>query len=129
MAVTMMDTTAAAASRRRGGKRRGREGWVRLLAGHRASGLTVPQYCAREGVSTASFYRWRSLIGEVHDADSTGERVPAPGRSWSPGTAFLDLGPVAAIGPATDDARIRAEGGLTVRLDLGDGLVLTLSRR
>ena len=76
--------------------------------------------------STASFYRWRSLIGEVHDADSTGERVPAPGRFWSPGTAFLDLGPVAASGPATDDAPIRPEGGLTVRLDLGDGLVLTL---
>ncbi len=122
--MTMTDTTAAA-SRRRSGKRRGREGWVRLVAGHRASGLTVSQYCEREGVSTASFYRWRSLIGDAPDADSTSERA---GWSCSPGTAFLDLGPVAAIGPAADDARIRPEGALTVRLDLGDGLVLTLSR-
>ena len=126
--MTMMDTTATAASRRRVGKRHGREGWARLVAGHRASGLTVPQYCEREGVSTASFYRWRSLIGDVRDAGSASERAPAPGRSCSPGAAFLDLGAVAAIDSAPNDARLQPEGGLTVRLDLGDGLVLTLSR-
>lgn len=123
----MTDTTVTMATekRRRGGKRRGREGWARLVGGHEASGLTVPQYCEREGVSTASFYRWRTLIGEGRDGDST---IDGAGYRELSGTGFLDLGAMAAIGPVSDAARPSPEAALTVRLDLGAGVVLTLSR-
>ena len=33
------------------------------------SGLAVTRFCAREGVSTASFYNWRKRLGDKDDVD------------------------------------------------------------
>jgi len=43
--------------------RRGREGWRAPLAGFEGSGLSAEAFCRREGISSASFYRWRSVLG------------------------------------------------------------------
>ena len=107
------------------GKRRGRDGWAQLVSGQRASGLTVPNYCDREGVSVASFYRWRTLIGDVPSRSASKRSRSIESR----GDSFVDLGmmgevAVAANGPAPTESGARLE----VRLDLGDGIVLTVRR-
>jgi transposase-like protein len=99
---------------------KGKGEWVRrsaseqrtMLARYAASGQTVAAFCRREGISTASLYRWQALhgkSGEEH-ADARGERAPA----------FVDLGALSL--PAPGGRR------LEVKLDLGEGLVLHLVR-
>ena len=36
--------------------------WRRRLRRQAISGLSIPEFCAREGVSTASFYAWRRRL-------------------------------------------------------------------
>jgi len=43
------------------------------------SGLTVGQFCSREGVSAASFYHWRKRLGLENRRASATERHPRPG--------------------------------------------------
>lgn len=96
--------------------RRRREGWRALLAGFEGSGLGAEAFCRREGISAASFYRWRSILG-----DGGEQRGAVVVRKATP--AFVDAG---ALGLA----RARPlSSRLDLRLDLGDGLVLHLVRR
>jgi len=37
--------------------------WGKRLARFSRSGLTVTRFCAREGISVASFYHWRRKLG------------------------------------------------------------------
>lgn len=36
--------------------------WAELLSGHEGSGLSIKEYCAAEGISAASFYRWQKRL-------------------------------------------------------------------
>ena len=36
--------------------------WRRRLARHSTSGLSVAEYCSREGITVASFYYWRRRL-------------------------------------------------------------------
>lgn len=36
--------------------------WRRRLRRQAVSGLSIPEFCSREGVSTASFYAWRRRL-------------------------------------------------------------------
>ncbi|MCB9352707.1 MAG: hypothetical protein H6573_35275 [Lewinellaceae bacterium] len=36
--------------------------WAQLLSGHEESGQSVKEYCAAQGVSAASFYRWQKRL-------------------------------------------------------------------
>jgi hypothetical protein len=94
------------------GRRRSRSEWRSLLAKFGGSGLSVETFCRREAISAASFYRWRSQLGEAVDR---GEVV---GHGRAPG--FVDLG---ALSSASSPRR-----RLDLKLDLGDGLVLHLAR-
>jgi hypothetical protein len=94
---------------------RGREGWRALLAGFEGSGLSAEAFCRREGISSASFYRWRSVFG------NGGEQRRAVVVRGAP-PAFVDAGPLGL--PRAQPLSKR----LDVRLDLGDGLVLHLVR-
>jgi hypothetical protein len=38
------------------------DSWAQLLAGHKASGLSVKEYCATQSISAASFYRWQKRL-------------------------------------------------------------------
>ena len=86
--------------------------WRGLLSRHAASGLSVEAFCRREGISKASFYRWRSLL------DGWGKQdVPAGRRSTG---GFIDAGSLGSV-PA-------GAPKLDLKLDLGGGLVLHLVR-
>lgn len=96
-----------------GGKhvRRSERQWRALLARFEQSAMTVSAFCQREGICTASFYRWRRLLGEA----DIGDRLIRPA-DHSPG--FVDLGALSSTGADR----------LELKLDLGGGLVLHLVR-
>ena len=89
-------------------QRRSREAWGEVLTRFAASGLEIEAFCAHEGLSVSSFRRWRSLLA---DDVSLGADLPPPGEQ----TGFLDAGLLGA-------------GRLELRLDLGGGVILHLSR-
>jgi transposase-like protein len=53
-------------------------GWRRLLDRQAGSGLSIREYCAKEGISQPSFYAWRKRF---RDRDSVGRRGSKPSSS------------------------------------------------
>jgi hypothetical protein len=109
-----------------GGQRRRLDAssWREVLLRFAEAGMTVSEFCAREGLNKSSFYRWRERFALCSKA-----AVQAPRRSERaelaalPAAAgFIDLGHLA--GPTRD-----AGGALELRLDLGGGVVLQIVRR
>ena len=41
-----------------------REIWLKREEDCRASGLTIPAYCAPKGITVPSFYPWRKSVGD-----------------------------------------------------------------
>ena len=100
---------------------KGKGGWVRrsaseqrtMLRRYAASGQSAAAFCRREGISTASLYRWQALHGAAlvqRNEVSPAERA----------AGFVDLGALSMPMPSA--------GRLEVKLDLGEGLVLHLVR-
>ena len=96
--------------------RRDEATWRRVLAKHAASALSIEAFCQREGISTASDYRWRKLFGAQAVARRASHRA-APQASTP---EFLDLG--------TLDAVAKSNPRFELTLDLGAGVTLTLVR-
>jgi hypothetical protein len=94
----------------RGRKHRSATQWQKLLDRFAASGLKVADFCQSEGICEASFYRWRSLLGNTHQTPSPAARHDAP--------EFVDLG---TLSPPSASR-------LDIRLELGGGIVLHLVR-
>ena len=90
--------------------KRGAEQWRVLLSRFDGSGLSVAEFCAREGISDTSFHRWRSRL---RAAGSSQPERAAP-------AVFLDAG-VLQREPAS-------AARLELTLDLGGGLQLSLVR-
>ena len=82
--------------------------WRALHAKFKRSGLSVKAFCRQQSISASNFYRWRKLLTSKAPVSQT----PAP--------AFLDIG---ALTPPT-----KTPARFELSLDLGDGLVLRLSR-
>lgn len=82
-----------------------------VLATSEGCGLTVQEFCRREGLSASSFNRWRA----ARRAGTATVTAAATPRSSA---AFVDIGAVGC-------SRERFE----LRLELGDGVVLQLARR
>ena len=95
-------------------RRLNEDAWRQMLSRFVDSGMTTQAFCRREAVSTASFYRWRVLLGMASVPDRTLARA-LPLESSSSG--FVDLGTLG-------ERRERVE----LRLDLGGGLTLQLVR-
>ena len=95
-------------------RRLGEGAWRQMLSGFGDSGMTTEAFCRREAVSTASFYRWRTLLGMVPASDRALARALPLDSSPS---GFVDLGTLG-------ERRERVE----LRLDLGAGLTLQLVR-
>jgi hypothetical protein len=89
-------------------RRLGAAGWRAALKKFDESGLDVREFCEREGLGQASFYRWRRRVPDERSEEMSA--APKPG-------GFLDLGPLSAKGTR-----------LEVRVDLGAGVVLHLVR-
>ena len=112
-----------------GSKTRGKylkpEAWRALMTRFGASGLSVAEFCRRESLCKASFYRWRGLLGRVVEADQPNEVEPG-------GSGFVDLGMLGqsatAATVAKSDTASNPLGSLELTLELGGGLVLHLVR-
>jgi len=98
------------------GKERGRQEGSGLPAKFGGSGLCVEGFCRRQGISSASFYRWRVLLRNLPG-------VPPETRADDPRVTFLDLG---TFNP--ESTTPSAKPRLDLRLELGDGLFLHLVR-
>ena len=96
-----------------GRRQRSAQEWGEIIEQQKASGLSVPAFCRREGLSAWTFYGWRSRLRKARSGRT--ESAPVPVRQ-APG--FIDLGALGA--PAAQ----RWE----VRLDLGGGIILHLVR-
>jgi len=94
--------------------RRGEAGWRQLFCRQLSSGLSVPEFCRREGVNASLFRRWRSVL-----KDSEGDRrvVNQTVRVAEGPAPFIDLGDFRSAGPRFE-----------VRLELGSGIVLSIAR-
>jgi transposase-like protein len=108
----------------RQGRRRDLPEWRALMKRFGEAGARVDEFCAREGLSPSSFYRWRDRVGASGSAGaSTPVRKRPPALAVQPVAAgFIDLGQL--------PARSRDGGtALELRLDLGCGIVLQIVRR
>ena len=97
-------------------QRRGAQGWSELVKRQKASGLSVQEFCRREGLSAWTLYGWRSrLRAQRSQRLRQAESPPGPEREPA---SFIDLGALKAPGAQRWE----------VRLDLGEGIVLHLVR-
>ena len=81
--------------------------WQQRLERFRHSGLTIPAFCDREGISTASFYAWRRRL--QHDSTPPATDAPrlVPVRLVTPPPGapvelLLPSGAVLRLSPDTD---------------------------
>lgn len=98
--------------------------WRSRLLRHAQSGKSIAAFCRDEAVSTASFHIWRSKLAAV---DTHAAQPAAP-------TAFIDLGAIRTVSAASvahSSASAPAPvptPGIDIRIDLGGGIVLTITR-
>jgi len=50
--------------------------WQRRVRRFASSGMTVIRFCEEEGISTASFYRWRKKLAAQPASANDGEHAP-----------------------------------------------------
>lgn len=96
-------------------RRRDAESRQELVSRQIRSGLSVRDFCRREGLNAWTFYGWRSKLrcgAPVDEAPSKGDAA------GEPASGFIDLG---ALGGGSSS---RCE----IRLDLGGGVVLQVVR-
>ena len=91
-------------------RRRSRTQWRSVFDRFEASGLGVEAFCDREDVSASSFRRWRGLLAPEA---SSSKSEAALGRA-----GFVDAGLLGVGGG----------GRLEIRLELGGGVVLQVTR-
>ena len=96
--------------------RRSREVLTGLMVRYYRYGDAVEEFCRRQGISTASFCRWRGRLGNSLGAI---RETPADDEP----KLFLDLGTIHRKNSAPS-----AKPGFDLRPDLGDGLLLVLVR-
>ena len=89
--------------------------WRERLRRFDRSGLTVLEFCEREGVSTAGFYAWRRRLASQAEPDLRPARsvprplfVPVSVRSAATGVQIeLPGGAIVRIPPAADERLLR----------------------
>jgi putative transposase len=97
---------------------RSESAWRELVDRQEQSGLTVAQFCEREGIKSASLYGWRSHLREGSKGGAATEMAPKKARPREAASSgFIDLG-------ALGSTRSRFE----IRLELGHGVLLHLVR-
>jgi transposase-like protein len=88
--------------------------WQQLFSRQSSSGLSVAEFCAREGINASLFWRWRSTLKDAGE----GHRVAAPAQPAAQvAVPFIDLGDLRSSGSRVE-----------VRLELGAGIVLSIAR-
>jgi transposase-like protein len=101
-----------------GRQRRSESTWRELVDRHEQSGLTVAEFCEREGIKSASLYGWRSRLRE--GVEGKPAAVPAKmakrSKEEEP-SGFIDLGSLGSMGSR-----------FAIRLELGHGVALHVVR-
>lgn len=98
-------------------KHLGEQAWREVLQRFDGAGMTVTEFCRREGLSKSSLHRWRSLLATTRSQPA----VERDDRRQEPAAPqFVDLG--ALRGTVSDTGRLQ------IRVDLGGGIVLQLTR-
>jgi transposase-like protein len=99
-------------------ERRSQSAWREIVARQEQSGLTVQEFCEREGLKAASLYGWRVRLRQ-EPAGKSASPPPPRRRAHAEKVSgeFIDLG-------AIDSSRSRFE----LRLDLGGGVLLHVVR-
>jgi putative transposase len=95
-------------------QRRDENAWGSVISGFEGSGLTVSQFCEREGIGAASFYHWRSRLRQGARRKRRAQADPAVP---APRGDFLDLGTLSS-----------GSSRMEVRLELGGGVVIHVTR-
>lgn len=89
------------------------EQWRAVLQAQQASGLSQESYCQAEGVSSTAFAKWRKRFRDERSAS-------AIVKATSP--EFIELPRVARAPESV------VQTGVKLRLELGSGIVLELTR-
>jgi hypothetical protein len=97
-------------------QRRNESTWREIAARQEQSGLTVQEFCEREGLKAASLYGWRVRLREAVGKKVT-PQISKSTRAGKVSEEFIDLGAIGAT-----------RGRFEVRLDLGGGVLLQLVR-
>ena len=95
--------------------RRGVAGWRKLVTEQSSSGMSVSKFCQQLRINATLFRRWQARLGCTTVAVPSGKTVNPAVAGPAP---FIDLGDLRGGAPR-----------LEVRLDLGDGLILSIARR
>ena len=101
--------------------------WRNHLARYATSGKSIVAFCRDEAISEGNFYAWRARLRQ-DKATSAVEQASAPASTRS----FIDLGPVKTKtlnDKAQRAAALSATPEIDVRIDLGHGIILTITRR
>ena len=90
--------------------------WRNHLARHASSGKSISAFCRDEAISEGNFYAWRSRLRVATiNSPSRLQKRPAP---------FIDLG---VVKDSSNNAPL-AHSNMEVRIDLGGGISLTITR-
>ena len=95
--------------------RRSESAWREILAHQEQSGLTVQEFCEREGLKAASLYGWRVRLRKKAAGKRASPEISKRACAEKTSEEFINLG---AIGSG--------RGRFEVRLDLGGGVLLQL---
>lgn len=91
--------------------------WQDLLDRHAKSGLSIRQFCFRQGISEPSFYMWRRRLGSSTVAEpqpaSRGEHRLKTDREFIPLTLLDESGTLEVIHP--HGYRVRVTGDVNAR--------------
>lgn len=98
-------------------RRRGEGVWREIVSRQQQSGLTVTEFCEREGLKAASLYGWRGRLRQEATGKKRSPTISSKASVEKSSEEFIDLG---AIGVS--------RGRFEVRLDLGGGVLFTLVR-
>jgi Transposase len=88
--------------------------WRELFSRQSSSGVSVPEFCRREGINASLFRRWRSSLEDSGKVVRISTRAEPAAEAPAP---FIDLGGIGLGGPRFE-----------VRLELGAGVVLSIAR-
>ena len=91
-------------------RRLGLDEWRKVVGRFEGSGLSVSEFCKREGLCVSSFKRWHPRVVTGREAAAHDAVVP---------DGFVELGSLARV---SDESRVQ------VRLEFGAGITLQIVR-
>lgn len=99
--------------------------WQQLFERFEASAQTVQDFCQSQGLSVSNFYRRRALAGAPCGQVRSANRVGHKSHLAPVSSGFLDLGHLSTPLPPAPQA---SGPTLSVRIDLGGGVILQIER-